>query len=196
MEGKMPKRVIWAIATILALTVGGVGLATQSARAQQPQVCVTGIYNYCLNAWNGGPWIRTYGPNVQNDYFYIQGIDECYKHSDLSSPTCPFYLGSGLNVAGDLVFQIVDGRTGQCVGDDPAKDGQTYETGCNNPSTGTGGGYGTIFVQRNINGCSGGSNFISREWSDKYDFYYGLTQQSGNGHPVYDDGSMNCYMQF
>ena len=40
----------------------------------------------CLNAWNGGPYVNTYGPSAANDNFLVQPIaGRCKQGSDYTT---------------------------------------------------------------------------------------------------------------
>lgn len=58
------------LALLGALTLAiGLGTGTgEAAHAQSSLAFCTSFY-YCLNAWNGGPYVNVYTPGVQNDLF-------------------------------------------------------------------------------------------------------------------------------
>jgi hypothetical protein len=146
----MPKRIIRTISGfILALgTVFGLGLSATAAHAATPEIC--DLSDACLNAWNGGPYVNTYGPAFKNDNFEIQPIDgRCAKGSDLTTANCPY---SGVP-KGLLIIQIKYINTGNCLGDfnglsSDARAG-AFDA-CNSTSTGTGGYYGTVFFEYDV----------------------------------------------
>jgi hypothetical protein len=146
----MRKRIIGTVAgAILALgTVLGLGPATAANAQSGYQIC--DISFTCLNAWNGGPYVNTYSPAVSNDNFELQPIyDRCETGSDLTTPNCPY---SGVP-GGFLIVQIEYlNDPGNCLGDfnglsTDARAG-AFDT-CNNPSSGYGGSYGTVFFEYN-----------------------------------------------
>jgi hypothetical protein len=112
---------------------------------------------YCLNAWNGGPYVQAYqAGTATNNNFFVQGVDRC-NNGDYTTSGCPA-TGAG---AGHFIYQIVYGNnTSECVGtvvdgnrDHPT--GSMVLTGCNETGyPGTGGGTGTIYVAVNA-GCAG-----------------------------------------
>ena len=128
----------------------GVLYAAQPAYASQPaaaisghQVCdaVTGPPVLCLNAWNEGPGIKTYSPNVANNNVVVQGMARC-GNGDLSTVNCPI---TG-NPTGQFIYQIEyvgpGSFNGDCIGEQN-ESGNATLVACNN-SNGTGGGLGTL----------------------------------------------------
>jgi hypothetical protein len=146
----MRRRIIGiVVGLILALgTVSGLGLPVTAAYASTYEICDIGFA--CLNAWNGGPYVNTYGPAVSNDNFELQPIDDrCKSGSDLTTTNCPY---SGVP-AGLLIVQIRYLNTGNCLGDFNGESGDARAgafDACNNPSTGSGGSDGTVFFEYNV----------------------------------------------
>lgn len=183
---------------IAAALLGTLGLVVTAgpALAQPPEQCsvVNGFNGYCLNAKNGGPDIQAwqYG-NYNNSAFEGVGINLCNTNpTDLTTATCPFTVGSGLNQAGNFIldFEYVHSGSpyyGDCIGDSSAGGGTMAFTGCNNPATGTGGGYGTVFVIPSVSCDSIGGPAINREWSDNDANYRYLEFANSNGATVYDN---------
>ena len=129
---------------------------------------VLGFGNYCLNAWNGGPYVRTYYAGVANDAFETQGVDRC-NNGDYSTAGCP---GKG-DPAGRYIFQIQDTNTGACVGNSPSNGNLGYLDKCNGTSyPGSGGANGTLFLQKqapNGSNCfiGGYTYYINNYWTNQ-----------------------------
>jgi len=167
-------KVMAAAATLLLVTGAGVASAMTPALASPGhvalaasghEVCDEGSPVKCLNAWGGGPSIRTYSPNVANDNFVVQGVNRC-NNGDYTTSNCPI---SG-NPSALYIYQIefVGGGTynGDCVGDNnPGVSGLAELVGCNHTAyPGTGGGTATIFVAYPGDGityplCESGFNY-------------------------------------
>ena len=183
----MRKRTIGIVAgVILALgTVFGLGPATQ-AHALSSEVC--NLSSQCLNAWNGGPYVNTYGPGVGNDNFGLQPIyDRCQNGSDRTTPNCPYqYVPGGLLIVQIEYLNI----SGNCVGDFNGLSGDARAgafDACNNPGNGQGGSYGTVFFEY-PGGCPGGYfSLLSFHWVS------GVLNPSGSGNdqPWYLNSSAN-----
>jgi hypothetical protein len=59
-------------ACLLAVGFGSFLMANPASAQGTPQLCY--LESFCLNAWNGGPYVNVYSPNVSNDafqYIYI-----------------------------------------------------------------------------------------------------------------------------
>jgi hypothetical protein len=160
----------------------GVGMAfvANSHAANTYILCDTGdasLPQQCLNAKAGGTaagtlviaWQRDYDPNERFTFQFLSGMCNAGRVSS----TCPFDVGSGLNnrYLNDAIVQIRDQNTGnECVGN--GSNGGAYAAlqTCGNTS-GSGGGYGTIFVYNS--GGLGTAGFVeSRYWSD-FEFEHG-----------------------
>lgn len=184
------RKLIIAAVTILSAGALALGPGIQGAWAQMPPTDICDSASYCLNAWDGGPWIKTYTVGVANDYFYVVQLTEmCNK--GVSTSSCP--LSGSLNIPGLLIYQIqygneYAGHTNNCLADDGARDGQTAFGYCN-ALNGTGGSDGTIYLAYHGT-CPSGSNIaISREWTDSFGNYRGIYFLDGNGNTVYDNFS-------
>ncbi len=117
-------KVIAATMLLLAAGAGAASGATPAlASSGHPalassghQVCDEGVPLECLNAWNGGPSIRTYTPTVSNNNFTIQGVNRC-NNGDYTTTNCPI---TG-NPSGLYIYQIKyagGGKyNGDCLGD-------------------------------------------------------------------------------
>jgi hypothetical protein len=134
--------------------------------------------NVCANRSEGGTTqgsTKILGYNNDddnNEYAIVDPINPCNSTpADEVTQTCPFTVGSGMNSANatDKIVQIemVSGSTVVgCIGDNNSADVAVLEA-CGS-ATGSGGGYGTFYIQGR--GNSGGiplNNYASREWSDK-----------------------------
>jgi hypothetical protein len=180
----MHRRITGIVAgIILALgAVSGVWLPATVAQAQSSQVCDISLA--CLNAWNGGPYVNTYGPNVANDNFHIQPINgRCRAGSDLTTAGCPY---AGVP-AGHLIVQIQYlNHPGDCLGDLNGQSGSARASAfdaCNSTSSGSGGSYGTVFFENVPSfGCPPGHfQLYSFHWQNGGLNYPG----AGNGQPWY-----------
>lgn len=81
-----------ALISAMALGIGSGG--TAYAQDGPSQYCSSG---YCLNGWNGGPYVNAYTMNQANDDFQV-----------MANPGAPQYV--------NIVFDGF-GDTGQCVSD-------------------------------------------------------------------------------
>ncbi|MBV9382471.1 MAG: hypothetical protein JO242_17620 [Streptosporangiaceae bacterium] len=191
---KLRIRILVIPAMALMAVLGALGPASaapahgiQAASAASPPTEICAATTACFNAWSGGPWIKTYAAGAGNDYFYVQQLTRMCNNG-VSTSSCP--LSGNLNIPGLFIYQIRYGNEyaggyDNCLADDGAKDGQTAFGYCQDVN-GTGGSYGTIYLAYPA-GCPSGSNVgISREWTDYYGAYYGISFQAGNGNPVYD----------
>jgi hypothetical protein len=193
--------IVFGIVAAVTLAVTGIGLGTQSARAQFSGTEICGPYEVnvgyypCINAWNGGPWEKVYSNGVTNDYFYVVGVDLC-GNGDYSTSTCP--LVGSLNIPNLFIYQIhygnkYAGSYNNCVGDDGAKDGMTAFVTCS-PA-----GYGSYFLAYHLN-CPGGSNVgLNREWTDHDGAYRALGWSNDTyGWPIDNDYPYlsQCLYQF
>jgi hypothetical protein len=176
-------KVIAAAATMVLLATGAGVVSGATPALASPghpalassghQVCDEGLPLECLNAWNGGPSIRTYTPTVSNNNFTIQGVNRC-NNGDYTTSNCPI---SG-NPSGLYIYQIKyagGGRyNGYCLGDNTGNlPSYAQMVGCNNTSyPGTGGGTATIFVAFPGDGnllpyCDSGFNWgINSHWTN------------------------------
>lgn len=145
-------RYIAQVAVILACA----GIVTASlitpALAVQQQICdQSDPGGYCLNDWfNGGSGtaIKLYNPNVSNENFAEQSIQRCGGIA-VVTPTCPFAdTAIDSTFIGDPIVQVkYYGSAGGCMGLTSAASGyKAVNLGCNSTSTGSGGGFGTAWV--------------------------------------------------
>jgi len=145
------------IAALLVAGVAATGLAVgvgvAPAQAVTDQICDRLNQNgtpdgECLNAWNGGPYVKSYTPNVTNDNFGWQFIKgRCQAGSIYTTTNCPL-PGTP---AGHAIFQIrYLNHPGECVGNLNGNAGDAHASAfdkCNDPNTGFGGDYGTVYIQ-------------------------------------------------
>jgi hypothetical protein len=160
------RKIAAAAAAMLLMTgIAAVAGMTPASASSGNEVCDQGSPIHCLNAWGGGPTVRTYTPNVSNNNFLVQGVDRC-GHGDYSYGNCPI---PG-NPSGLFIYQLkfVGGGpyNNLCVGvDTPVIDGLADLVGCNHTGyPGTGGGTATIFVAYHGDGltypfCDSGFNY-------------------------------------
>lgn len=97
--------------------------AIPSAQAQISQICGNGGSGYCMNAWNGGPYVKMYYGGYHNDNFYLETVSPCSGRNTVQSTmrgdatNCPFsdslidYL-----LWNNQIMEIVYGNNGKCVG--------------------------------------------------------------------------------
>jgi hypothetical protein len=156
-------------AVLLAL---GLGLALSSpAGAVAHQLCDVSSSTQCLNAWNGGPLVKTYSPNFTNDNFDWQPVKgRCSSANAYTTANCPI-AGTP---AGLLIVQIqYFNNSTACVGDNANSqfDAKAAEVAgfCNNTVTGTGGAWGSLFIIEPGGGCpSGNYTFVNVHWSSNW----------------------------
>lgn len=174
--------VVAALAVLVPL-----GITATPAYAQGfygPPICGPG--GLCLNAWNGGPYVKTYTTPASNENFEFEGVDRCGT-SFVTTANCPI---PGVP-AGLLVGQFTYGS--HCVGDLDGLSGNataSVSDTCNSTVyPGTGGSYGTIFVLNPGNGCPNGYGaYVSAHWTSYWSGEpsgLGWTHSSGNGQQVY-----------
>jgi hypothetical protein len=144
-------------------TTAGTAYATTCPNGE---ICGTAGYNgngNAMNDWNGGGNVYAYRNGVSNENFLDETINRCSGGTQVTS-TCPFTnTGDDNALRGKFIVQIVyaGGNTAKCVGSSsPAGDANLV--GCNNPSTGTGGGVDSVYVVAGNNtlvsvGCTNGN---------------------------------------
>jgi hypothetical protein len=173
-------RIIPLIAVLVAGAAVSVTGATPAGAFQQEICQANAALNPefpCLNAWNGGPYVKSYSPGVSNENFAEQDVfNRCESGSALTTNGCPI---AGIP-AGYLIVQLRYSN-GQCVGDLNGASGDAHAalTTCNNPNTGQGGAYGTIFVAR-ATSCSNGDGYWNAHWSSNWNGSLGGLRISGN----------------
>jgi len=101
---------IFAIAAALTLAIGiGVG-SSGSAYAQNvtgDQFCFN---NFCLNAWNGGPYVNEFTQGVANNYFTVISNQPAtgYVNLEFTGSRSPYEFGC----IGDFGNSQTDARAG------------------------------------------------------------------------------------
>lgn len=133
--------------------VAALGVAVPAAHAAScptDDTCAfAGLYpNLAMNNWSGGGKVYAYAEGKTNENFGTETINRC-SGGDKVTSTCPFTdhsMDSAL--IGHLITQTVyaGGSQGVCVGVNNITNSQAVLLGCNDPSTGTGGGLWTVFV--------------------------------------------------
>ena len=160
------------IIPLVAVLVASAGLAVTAATpagAVQQEICQPSASISpefpCLNAWNGGPYVKAEGPGTSNENFAEQDVfNRCGSGTALTTQGCPI---AGIP-AGFLIVQLRYSN-GQCVGDLNGASGDAHAglTTCNNPNTGQGGAFGTIFVAR-ATACQSGDGYWNAHWSNSW----------------------------
>jgi hypothetical protein len=154
-RGALTKRVLILLAGLLCLGGAIVPAITSAAPAlangSGNQICTVG-YAYCLNAWNGGPWIKSYSYSAQNnDFTFVNDIHEC--NGGITTSTCPGHgIAAGQGIGG-LQFTGGGSWNGQCIADaynDTGDARAALNTGCPISNTGAN---GSNFVWVTQNTC-------------------------------------------
>jgi hypothetical protein len=162
---------------VVGITMGTTGIA--HAQVEIGSEMEDG-YSLCMNRYQGGTGsgtkIISYNcslTNADNDFF-SESIGRC---GGQVTSTCPYTVGSGMNAdnEGDYIYQFEainwsNGATQGCLGDNG--DGQAALLGCNSQGSGSGGGYGTVFVA--------GTGYQGEEWT---------TPEYGWSSPYESDGA-------
>jgi hypothetical protein len=179
------KRVTVFLAAFSSIVALGI-FAGGPASAQQTQICGNNGTGYCMNDWNGkdfGPVDMYYGGSSHED-FIAQGIDRCNGY--VVTMTCPFQ-DSDLDSEyyGDPIVQIEYVPSGECLSGVDGASGylQVVLDYCNNVGTGSGGGYGTVYIIDKY------QELISRYYSDQTNSANGLESGGGPGRSLSDNYS-------
>ena len=101
---------------------------------------------HTINAWDGGPFIKSYQyPAVNNDFTWVNNDSAC--NGGRTTSTCPGHgVPSGLAI-GSLKFTGSGAWVGRCVGDESNDPNQADTSLDDCPTPGVdNGGYGTNFV--------------------------------------------------
>jgi hypothetical protein len=187
------RRKIFTAATALALAggAGAAGVVFAAPAHASTEFCTqfdVGGHSVtkCLNAWNGGPEVADYSPNVPNDAFnFYRDEDAC--NDGYTTTNCPI---SGVPTGLEIVyFPYAGGGTynGDCIADYGGSSGDAAAglAGC--------GAYGYLFVQQST---SCGISFISDHWSSSWSTRVGLgfALNGLNGNQAYlNNDTVNCY---
>jgi hypothetical protein len=150
---RVKKAAIYCSMAILVLTT--LLSIAGTANAQTQSLCGDGGSGYCMNDWNNGGSgnpVKMYYGGYSNDSFFLEAVDLCSSDPFVTS-SCPF-TNTAIDRAleGEWIAQIVYSNNGRCIGTNSEGDGVLAN--CNNTTTGTGGGTGTIVVLGSNNGCS------------------------------------------
>jgi hypothetical protein len=181
-------------------------LAEIPAAQASSQICGNAGSGYCMNAWNGGPYVKMYNGGYYNDNFYYRVITACSGQAFVQSTAygdrtnCPFF-NSGADQAyhGDLIVELVYGNNGECVGTGGSGSYPDYGYlgACGNGS-GSGAANGVVDVKvPDI--CYSGAALVNRYWTDKDSPYYVnsayVTSGGSVGAPLYvgDTSSYTCW---
>jgi hypothetical protein len=159
-------------AAALSLTAAAsLALTAPPAGAVAHQLCDNSSPHKCLNAWNGGPLVKTYAPDVNNDNFDWQPVKgRCQAGSALTTANCPL-PGTP---AGELIVQIqYFNNPTACIGDNANNSGDAKAAEvagfCNNTNTGTGGAWGSLFIIDTQTTCAPGYQpFLNVHWSNSW----------------------------
>lgn len=160
------------------------------ASAQSNQICGNNGSGYCMNDWNGksfGPVDMYYGGSSHED-FIAQGINRC--NGFVVTMTCPFQdTQLDQEYYNDPIVQIEYVPSGECLSgvDGASGAAQVVLDYCNNVDTGSGGGYGTIYIIDKY------QELISRYYSDLYSSSNGLESGGNPGLPLSDNHSCGGY---
>jgi hypothetical protein len=132
--------------------LGGVFSAAPAMAGTGNQICTIG-YAYCTNAWNGGPFIKSYSYSaVNNDFTWVVNINEC--NGGITTSTCPGHgIGAGQGI-GALKFTGSGAWVGRCIGDAYNDSGRADSSLDACPSGSNNGGWGVNMVWVTQNTCS------------------------------------------
>lgn len=170
-------------------------LGAQHAGAITPDdFCGNNGNGYCINAWNGGSLghaVKMYYGNSSNEQFAVQQINRC-AGSSLVTATCPSSntaLDQQLDHGG-IVYQIVylGNNLNLCVGSTDTSGGTADLVGCNDTSTGSGGGQGTVFMAPSLNAATLYNSFFSGHDDD----FSCMTSGGNPGTPLYLNKNSGC----
>lgn len=191
-------RVIVAAAAVAAGAALTIVPTAQPAGAVAHQICDQSSNHKCLNAFNGGPLVKTFQPDVANNNFDYQPVKgRCNSGNALTNVNCPL-PGTP---AGLLIVQLQYFNTSQsCVGDNANLSGDAkaaeFSGFCNNTVTGSGGAWGSLFILQpnGGGGCSGGYfALINVHWSGSYNnpAWLGYAGNPANGTQWYLNNGAN-----
>jgi hypothetical protein len=167
-----------------AIVLSAAGLAASAVMSAVPasangtgnQWCYEFSGQACLNAWNGGPYVKVYESKgvVNNDFTLIWNNN-----------------GQGW----DLEFTGGGAWNGRCIGDE-GNDPGNASTSLDACGFSGGEGWGTLFDIDSS--CSGGAYcFKNRHWSNaNYTAYLGPPSNWGNGSPWYLNTPTRNFMYF
>jgi hypothetical protein len=168
-----------------------------AAGASSTAICGNDGSGYCINAWNGGPYVKMYYGGYTNDNFYLRGVYLCSgsdtvqstQHQDATN--CPF---SNPNLDslfwGNTIVEAVDANNGECVG--TTSNGYGYLGSCGN-SQGSGAINGAFNALNYNSGC--GYRLANRYWSNQYSSQYYWVSGGNPGTYLYLNGqdSWTCW---
>jgi hypothetical protein len=127
----------------------------------------------CLNAWNGGPWVNSYGnAHVGNDDFYSV---------NLTDGASTYIMDSGANA-----------WSGNCIGDAYNKSGDSQASLDPCPGSSKGAGWGTSFQVVRGKKCTGNTvAFLNKRWNDFLGPANGIGFANGSHFTL--DGGIYCF---
>src|ERR1700733_5472468 len=194
----MRRLTLWAVAVSLACAT--VMMVAPAAQASTSLVCGNGGSGYCLNAWNGGPYVKMYyGGSYSNDQIFLINEAVCQGRRYVTATVdgdpinCPFSNVSLDNeYEGDPIEAIsyVGSPSGKpsCVGTGNLNGVPDvgYLGGCGD-GYGNGIIQGGLFVAINTSYCTGAYQavLINRYWTNQ-DGQPAYAYSGGNpGQPLY-----------
>lgn len=184
----LKRRRTWLAGLLIAATavLGGVALTTPAYAGSGNQICNQN--SYCLNAWNGGPYVKSEIFGAVNNDFTLVSTGAC--NGGITTSTCPGHgIAAGQGIVG-LKFTGSGGWVGRCIGDasnDPNLADSSLDT-C--PTGTTSGGYGTNIVWDTHNTCGSGYVIL-------YDIHWNgyIRVADNNGSTVYLNNSSGSCLQ-
>lgn len=177
------KRVTLFLSVLSSVAVFSI-FSSNPVSAVQNQICGNNGSGYCMNDWNGlsfGPVRMYYGGSSHED-FIAQGINRC--NGFVVTTTCPFQNTTlDLEYYGDPIVQIEYVPSDECLSGVDGGEGalQVVLDYCNNVSTGSGGGFGTVYIIDQY------QELISRYYSDLSGYAHGLESGGNPGTSLSDN---------
>lgn len=167
-----------ALAAVISFATLSLAVATTPAYAGTGnQICNSSAE--CLNAWNGGPFVKSYGYSpsiVNNDFTFVNNINEC--NGGITTSTCPGHgIAAGQGI-GALKFTGSGPWVGRCIGDayNDQNNASSSLDACPGGANGNGGwGVNVVWVTHNT--CAGSDVII-------YDIHW-------NGYIRWPNGTQN-----
>jgi hypothetical protein len=191
-ENLMKPRIL-AILSALLLTAGlSAGLTASPGLAQPYQLKAQhdpyelcnpdSSPTQCLNNWNNGPAVESYGPDTTNDAFGTY-VDTYRCNDGHTTSSCPI---KG-NPSGLQIVQVHNEDPnslyyGQCVGDanNSPTNARAYDNdACDNG--GANGGWGTVFVYYPDSCPDNGIGYVNVHWNSTWSTLAGIGW-AGNGY--------------
>jgi hypothetical protein len=192
-KGRQMRKILLVAATFLLPFLAAVPVA----QASSPNICGNAGSGYCINAWNGGPYVKMYYGGYSNDNFYLRDVSVCSgsarvqstRHGDATD--CPF-TNPNLDSLfwNDRIVEAVYGNNGECVG--TTASGTGFLGSCGS-SDGTGAINGAFNALHYYSGC--GYALANRYWSNQFSNQYYWVSGGNPGTPLYLNGqdSWTCW---